>query len=330
MRDKIFLASYDQGITRAECDSSGDWTVQHLAAEHHVTRLAADPHDRNVLFAATRDGVLRSDDCGLTWRAAGMQGHIVKSIAVSPHDPDLIFAGTKPAHLFVSRDGSRQWRELPGFRRIRNRWWWFSPAEPPDLRPYIMDIAISPTDPDILLAGIEFGAIVRSEDGGQTWSPHRSGALRDCHSLKFHASNGDWAYEAGGTGGGAAYSDDGGRTFHKQKRGLAKNYGITCAADAQDPNVWYICVAPGPGNAFGDAPQIYLYRSRAGQPWQPIGWQSHPLPVPPTALLTFTGRPGSLLAGLRNGDLWRSADYGNTWQQLPFNLKGIWFSLLAI
>lgn len=53
-------------------------------------------------------------------------------------------------------------------------------------------------------AGIELGAVVRSEDGGRTWSGHRHGALRDCHSLTFHHSHAQWVYEAGGTGGGAA------------------------------------------------------------------------------------------------------------------------------
>jgi hypothetical protein len=259
-----------------------------------------------------------------------MAGQIVKSLAVSPHDPDVLYAGTKPALVYVSRDGGQSWQELESFRRIPNRWWWFSPAEPPDMRAYVMDIALSPDDPDVLLAGIELGAVVRSEDGGRTWTRHRKGALRDCHSLKFHASDGSWAYEAGGTGGGASFSRDGGRTFQKAKEGLAKNYGVVCGADGQDPRTWYVCVAPGPGNAFGDNPEIYLYRSRNGGGWQPIGWQAHPLPTAPTALVSVPGDPGALYAGLKNGDVWHTTDYGETWQQLPFNLKGIWFSLLVI
>ena len=43
MNSKIFLASYDKGITRAARAANGEWTVQHLATEHHVTRLTADP-----------------------------------------------------------------------------------------------------------------------------------------------------------------------------------------------------------------------------------------------------------------------------------------------
>jgi len=35
-------------------------------------------------------------------------------------------------------------------------------------------------------------------------------------------------------------------------------------------------------------------------------------------------------AGLTNGDVWHTADYGDTWEKMPFNLKGIWFSLLIL
>jgi photosystem II stability/assembly factor-like uncharacterized protein len=330
MQDRIFLAAHGKAIARAQRGPDGEWAVEQWAADHHVNCLAADPSERRRLVAGTQSGVLRSDDAGLTWRPAGMQGHVVKALAVSPHDPDLLFAGTKPALMFVSRDGGQNWSELEGFRRIPNRWWWFSPAEPPDLRAYVMAIAPSPSDPDVILAGIEFGAVVRSDDGGQTWSRHRRGALRDCHALKFHATDGDWVYEAGGTGGGASFSRDGGLSFHKAKQGLAKHYGIVCAADPEQPALWYVCVAPSPMNAFGDDPEIYLYRATDGAGWQPIGWAPHPLPAAPTALSTLPGAPGHLYAGLHDGDVWHTTDYGATWTKMPFSLAGIWFSLLVL
>jgi len=330
MNGKIFLAAYDKGIHRAECGSDGVWTVECYAMDYEVTCLAGDPSNAQILFAGTRTGVLRSDDGGLTWRPVGMQGHIVKSLAVSPHDANLVYAGTKPALMFVSSDGGQSWAELDGFRRIPNRWWWFSPAEPPDRRPYVISIAPSPADRNVLLAGVEFGAVVRSADGGQTWSRHRPGALRDCHSLKFHAVDGKWVYQAGGTGGGASFSQDGGLTFRKAKRGLAKHYGIVCAADPEKPEIWYVCVAPSPFNAFSQNPEIYLYRGTAGEGWQPIGWQVHPLSVIPTALTTLPEAPGHLYAGLHNGDVWHTPDYGDSWEKMPFSFSGIWFSLLVI
>jgi photosystem II stability/assembly factor-like uncharacterized protein len=330
MNDQIVLAAFDKGITRAECDPNGDWRVERLVPDHQVTCLANNPANPAIIYAGTRNGVLRSDDCGRTWRASGMDGRIVKSLAVNPHDGDVVFAGTKPALMFRSADGGRSWAELEGFRRIPNRWWWFSPAELPDRRPYVQAIAPSPTEPGTLLAGVELGAVVRSDDGGRTWSRHRRGALRDCHSLKYHTTNGSWVYQAGGSGGGAAFSQDGGKTFHKAGQGLAKKYGLVCAADPEKPEIWYVAVAPSPMNAFGKAATIYLYRRVDGAGWLPIGWQAHPLPVAPTALVTVPGAPGHLYAGLTNGDVWRSTDYGDSWAKMPFSLAGIWFSLLVL
>ena len=329
MNSKVFISTTGRGIARAALGDDGEWSLAELLPDRDVRCLAVDRHNPGVIFAGTQgQGVLRSDDAGQTWRLSGMDGCIIKSLAVSPHNPNIVYAGTKPALMFKSVDGGSSWSELEGFRRIPNRWWWFSPAEPPDRRPYVFAIAPSPTEPDVLLAGVEFGAVVRSEDGGQTWSRHRRGALRDCHSLKFHAVNGDWVYEAGG--GGASCSRNGGITWQKARRDLAKHYGIVCAADPGKPEIWYVCVGSSPFNAFGKNPAVYLYRSTGGAGWQPIGWEAHPLTATPTALVTLPDAPGHLYAGLNNGDVWHTADYGDNWEKMPFNLKSIWFSMIIL
>jgi photosystem II stability/assembly factor-like uncharacterized protein len=251
----------------------------------------------------------------------GLAGRIVKSIAVSPHDPTVIYAGAKPAAVYKTTDRGRHWTELDGFRRIPNRWWWFSPAEQP-FRAYVNALAVSPTEPDVVLAGIEFGAVVRSEDGGRTWSRHLGSALRDCHSLKFHARNGQWVYEAGGNGGGAAVSRDGGRSWYRQKAGLSKHYGVACAADPERPEVWYVAVAPSPRKAYGRDVEAYLYRASAGADWQPIGWEPQPMGQMPRAIVTRPDTPGQLLVGTTYGAVWHSTDYGDTWRRLPFDLGG--------
>jgi photosystem II stability/assembly factor-like uncharacterized protein len=330
MNATIILVTTGNGIARAEVNDNGEWSVAAPLPNKDVRCMARDPLDARTIYAGTQgEGVLCSNDFGATWQPAGLPGSVVKSLAVSPHEPSTIFAGVKPAGMHVSHDGGKTWTELAGFQRIPNRWWWFSPAESP-YQAYVQNITISPSDPKVILAGIEFGAVVRSQDGGQTWSRHRKGALRDNHWLAFHGSNGNWAYQAGGTGGGASFSQDGGKTWRKAKHGLAKNYGVACAADPQKPEVWYVSVAPGPGKAYGPQAEAYLYRSAGGAGWQPIGWGDHPLSSMPIALVTHPAISGQLYAGLTNGQIWFSNDYGDHWQQIPVKFSRIFRSMLIL
>ncbi len=309
----------------------GSWHVSTVLTEHKVTCLAADGSNPGVVYAGTREqGVWRSTDSGENWEYAGMEGQIVKSLAVSPHNPELLYAGSKPALIFRSKDGGKTWHELVSFRNIPNRWWWFSPADPPDRRPYVMEIATSPTERDVILAGVELGGVFRSEDGGDTWSSHLRGTLRDCHSLKFHALDGNYAYEAGGSGGGASMSRDGGRTWQKARKGLAKNYGITCAADGAKPDTWYASVGPSPWKTVGENPEVYLYRSGADGLWQPIGWSDHPLNETPTVMVSIPGSAGELYLGTHKGSVWHTNDFGETWSQLPFQVDAIWHAMLIL
>lgn len=327
----VFIATTGSGLARASRSSDNQWRVEFLIADQDVRCLASAPLNPQAVYAGTQGGgVLRSDDSGKTWHPAGLDGHIVKSLAVSHAEPGVVYAGTKPALVFVSRDGGTNWTELDAFRRIRSRRLWFSPAEKP-YTAYVQAIALSPTDPNIINVGIEAGATVRSADGGGSWTGHLKGSLRDCHTLVPHSTNGDWVYEAGGTGAGVAVSYDAGRTWRQQKTGLDRHYGWACAADPAEPNVWYVSASPGASKAHSENnAQAYIFR------WTDEGWQRlagglpEPLDYMPYALLTYPVAPGHVYAGLSNGDVWHSADYGESWRQLPFNLRAIHRDLIAL
>ena len=201
----LIAASAGRGVQIARLEA--DWSVETVLPGQDVRSLAVDTANYARWLAGTQgDGVFQSTDGGASWTQAGLQGMVVKSLASTP---DGIYAGTKPARVYASKDGGRNWSERESFRRIPGRRLWWSPAETPGTA-YVQSLAVSPSDSRVLLAGIEFGAVIRSEDGGETWSRHLKGTLRDCHTMKFHASDGNWAYEAGGSGGGASVSRDGG------------------------------------------------------------------------------------------------------------------------
>lgn len=327
MPQMVLLATTENGIARAAAQQVDEaWPIEVTIADQDVRCLAADPLHPLTVYAGTQgDGVLRSDDGGQTWQASGLAGHIVKSLAVSRAAPGTIYAGTKPALVFVSHDGGVTWEELAGFRRIRSRWFWFSPAEKP-FSAYVQSLALSPSDPNVIIAGIEAGAVVRSADGGKTWSGHRSGALRDCHSLAYHPYHSGWIYQGGGTGAGVSVSRDAGSTWNQPRAGLDRHYGWAVAADCDRPEVWYASLSPGPTKAHSaDNAQAAIFRATGGAGWQKLsGGLPQPLNAMPYALLADPNTSGEVYAGLRNGDVWHSADYGDTWRQLAVHFPAVY------
>jgi len=287
MSEKTFLATAGRGLARATCRRGDEWTLEALLPDQQVCCLAADPLNPAVIYAGTQgNGVLGSHDGGKTWRQLGLAGQMVKALAVSRTQPGTVYAGTKPARLFASQDHGTSWAEVASFRRIPGHWFWFSPAEKP-YRAYVQAIALSPTDPQRIVVGMEAGAVVCSLDGGQSWTGHRRGALRDCHSLTFHASNGDWVYESGGSGTGVSFSRDAGATWTQPKEGLDRHYGWAVAADPSRPEVWYASVSPAPWKAHSEHDaQAVIVRSTGSPLWQPLaGGLPQPLNHMPYALL---------------------------------------------
>lgn len=323
----VLLTSHRDGVARASRRPDGSWTVTRPLEGRPVLSLATHRPSGRV-WAGTRDGaVFRSEDRGADWRAVTPVGYPVSALAVDPNDPGTVYAAVKPVALFVTRDAGATWRERPALSRAR-RWFWWSPADPPDWRAYVAAIAISPADANVLLVGIETGAVLRSEDAGASWSRHRRRADRDTHDLRFHARDGRWAYQAGG--GGPAVSRDGGSSWRRPAVGLAGRYAMACAADPERPEVWYVATSPYAvwprlwevpvGHVAGRAHGT-IYRSSGGGVWHPLGGGlPQPLDHAPYGLATDVAAAGHLYLGSADGQVWHSDDYGERWTLLPLRL----------
>ena len=63
--------------------------------------LAVDPQIGGLVYAATfDDGVMRSADGGVTWDVLGLQGSHLRSLALDPTDPDVLYAATFGGGLY--------------------------------------------------------------------------------------------------------------------------------------------------------------------------------------------------------------------------------------
>jgi BNR/Asp-box repeat protein len=308
MPETLYAATGD-AIARLD-RSDGGWTAQLFLTGSGAQCLAVDPAEPGTIYAGLREsGVRRTTDGGRTWVDCGLPQLGVFSLAVSAAD-GAVYAGTEPSALYRSDDGGESWRELESLLELPSRPTWSFPPRP--WTSHVRWIAPSPHEADVLLVGIELGGLMRSTDGGETWQDHRPGAQPDVHSLAWHPQAAGRAYEAGG--GGAAWSDDGGETWHPADEGRDRHYTWSVAVDPHDPDLWYVSASTGPFAAHGRRdPEARIYRRRGDEPWRVLaGGLPEPIPAMPYALVATDGL---LLAGLANGQIWMSADRGDSWRE---------------
>ena len=170
MTEKVFIASTGSGLRLRSASTAEGFTTQTVLAGMEVSSLAVDPLERNRIYAGTTGmGVLCSDDRGKSWRSAGLAGECVMAIAASPVENGVVYAGVRPAALFASSDGGASWHEVSAFRRHALAAVLVLACRKP-FTAYVQGIALSPTDSERLVGGIELGATLLSSDGGKSWS----------------------------------------------------------------------------------------------------------------------------------------------------------------
>jgi photosystem II stability/assembly factor-like uncharacterized protein len=273
-----------------------DGAVEELGVRARCVAVGSDGR----IYAGGQTGISTPDPSNSL-----LQGDVF-SVAVGPDG--AVWAGTEPSALFVSRDGGETWEERPALQEIPSKPRWSFPPRP--WTSHVRWIAPSPHDAALLLVGIELGGVMRTTDGGASFSDHRSGAQLDCHCLAWHPTEPGRAYETGG--GGAAWSADGGETWEPADDGRDRNYCWALAVDPADPDRWWCSASTGPMAAHGgrDA-QARIFRWDDGH-WHALTEQ---LSAMPYALLA---RDGVLYAGSSDGLLRASEDGGETWEDIAF------------
>jgi hypothetical protein len=298
---RAFICSRDDVVTRVDFD--GESSEAQPVLDGVAVRCVAADGDR-VIVGTEGAGVLLSSDGGRRWERMELREPDVFSVAIGP-GVGTLYAGTEPSRLFVLRDGG-EWTELEALQEIPSRERWSFPPRP--WTHHVRWIAPDPQRPERLLVAIELGGVMLSEDGGESFTDHRPGAKRDPHVIRWHPRAEGRAYEAAGDG--AAWSDDGGRSWSALDAGRELGYCWALAADPGDPDRWYVSAARGPRQAHS-ASRAHgrLYRSDGD------GWRE--LPVPGESMpYTLGALADELVCGMADGRLLHSRDRGESWREL--------------
>jgi photosystem II stability/assembly factor-like uncharacterized protein len=214
--------AYAAGVHAIYKTVDGGFTWFALAGIPATEQVAALAVRGQRVFAVTLEGdVYRSLNAGASWARVvdgESLGDFKMAIAIDPANPDAIYAGdvllspNAQSNLIKSTDGGATWAQLPG-----------SPVG--DIRAY--DIAIDATGL-VYVAGTGV-PVVRSADGGQTWTDLELPAS-SAQSLALDPQIPGTIY--GGTSANGVFkSINGGESWAAVNSGLESANGFTALLD---------------------------------------------------------------------------------------------------
>lgn len=220
--------AYGDGVYRSD-DSGKTWKNVGLKSSEHIGRILIDPRNSDVVYVAAQGplwnaggdrGLYKTSDGGKTWRMilSISDNTGVTDVVFDPRNPDVLIAaayqrrrhvwtlinGGPESAIYKSVDGGATWKKLKSGL----------PSE--DLGR--ISLAIAPTNPDIVYAGIESidkkGGVFRSADLGETWERRNDfdqGAMYFA-GVAVDPKNADRIYVMGVY---MQVSDDGGKTMRR-------------------------------------------------------------------------------------------------------------------
>ncbi len=197
---------------------------------------------RETVFAATQNGVYRSDDNGRNWTLAseGMKERRVQTVLV--HESGRVLAATLGGGIYISDDQGASWQEAN------------------EGLPLKFAYALGAHQDGSIVAGVT-NRIYRSTDGGKSWNETRT----DFPHVRSHAIVGNedgWLFAA--TDEGVYYSEDAGNTWKESGNQFAGSvvYDLAVTSD---------------NRIFAATREGIYVSSDAGATWEPDGLDNQPV-----------------------------------------------------
>ena len=282
-----------------------------------VRALTTHPDDGDVVYAGTQAGVYRSADRGERWERLDIpdRGLPVWSVAFDPRDSKLMYAGYENCDIYRSDDGGEHWRRLPVTVRFPEVT--VAPGSNPAKR--VLKLAVDPANPDALYGAVEVGGVIRSLDGGEHWENLSHGQYVNDDTVDMHGVLvGRWrpghVFAIGRAG--LFCSGDGGEHWASARLEVLNPKGQTYCRDIRevpgDPRTIWVAAGANFQSDLGA-----LFRSKDGG----ASWSRADMGVKPRstmfALAFDPRRPRQMYAAASGGEVFASADGGETWGERP-------------
>lgn len=156
----------DYGGLFRRTPGDGEWEsiTKGLPKNVAARAIAVNPGDPRVLYVGTQDGPYRTTDAGEHWERPSFPDRNVDIFAITYHPtrPNVLYAGAAPVALYRSEDGGETWKRMPAAKAPKNC--------DMDFPVRIIRMAVDPSRPDDLYLALEVDGVIRSSDGGETFT----------------------------------------------------------------------------------------------------------------------------------------------------------------
>ncbi|MGI8778800.1 MAG: WD40/YVTN/BNR-like repeat-containing protein [Solirubrobacteraceae bacterium] len=345
----VLLVGTRKGCFLLESDEHRrDWSVRGPFCDGWPIYHAVHDPDSGTIYAAAASewhgaGVWRSGDLGESWElsseglAYAEGGLKLSKISGLTAAHGRVLAGAEAAGVFESRDGGRTWSLLTTLDGQPGRTDWNDPANQPPGHLGLPAVLPHPDDPSRFWAVVQGFGIFETTDDGTSWTPRNRGLRADwpvedpevgycVHKLVMSPVDRERLYQQNHCG--MHRSDDGGRSWVEVTEGLPTDFGFAAAAHPHDRDGFYVIpLDPGHGRCM-PAGRAAVWRTRdAGATWERLDRglpqrDAHLSVLREGLAIDALDVPG-LYFGTSTGQVFASADEGESWSEIAGYLPGI-------
>ena len=242
---------------------------------------------------------MRTTDLGITWTRVGSPPQDVNLVVPDPVALQILFAAGTTG-IYKSADGGNSWRRV----------WQFQQFQPGLVD--AGDLVIDPGNHLRLAATVPFGGgLIRSLDGGETWTPATSCAVTDCRGRLWADPTGSGALVVGSIA--LFISRDWGVTFQALKPPGSPGRGVRSSAAFDPSHPGWIYVSTSITLAVGSL----ALSTDFGATWTAKATPSPPLFSRILSLAVDPDQPETLVALTQNGTVHKSTDGASSWSLQP-------------
>lgn len=294
-----------------------EWTVDAHLEGMKARTVAVDESEGRLYVGTSGKGLYCSADGGHIWKELSFPHNNITAVAVQGNargGRGVVYAGTSPSTFWRSQDGGESWQEMTVMVKLPSASEWSFPPQP-DTH-HVRWIEPDPNVAGKLYVAIEAGALLRAEDGGETWRDRVPNGPYDTHTAATHHEAEGRVYSAAGDG--YYESADGGESWSRLMGGLQHRYLVGVAVDPGDADTVVVSAARGPSVSYRPrGAEAYVYRKSAAGPFE-LAMDGLPAAEGTVAsqFATRVAEPGVFYAANNHG-LFRSNDTGRSWQELP-------------